>query len=74
MLGALFNSVSGAALLVSPLLTHGVGASPQSGLHVSLFPLLEEAAGDAVCPPLLPRNHAAAQHLQGGKPLPTAAE
>lgn len=40
--------------------------SSQSRLHVSLFPLREEAAGDVVRASLLSRNDAVTQHLQGG--------
>lgn len=40
--------------------------SSQSRLHVSLFPLREEAAGDVVRASLLSRNNAVTQHLQGG--------
>lgn len=39
--------------------------SSQSRLHVSLFPLREEAPGDAVRASLLSRNNAVTQHLQG---------
>ncbi|KAM9493027.1 trans-2,3-enoyl-CoA reductase b isoform 3-T3 [Salvelinus alpinus] len=35
-----------------------------SSLYVSLLPLPEETSGDPVCPSLLPRDHAATQHLQ----------